>query len=80
MVLPSSGTLTFRLRASEPLLCQKGTVSLVTAVSLIEVDERPIERADSLSEEKLRRDNPTGLLDWCEGQSWYREVLELEWV
>ena len=85
IVFPSSGTLILRLRASEPLLCQKGTVSRETAVSLNDVGERPMDRAESLSEEKLRRDRPTGLLDCCEGHSWYfalpvAAVAVLEWV
>ena len=74
MVLPSSGTLTFRRRASEPLRCQKGTVSWVTTVSLSEVGERPMDNADSLSDEKVGRDWPRGLLNEAEGQNWYLEV------
>lgn len=75
IVLPSSGTLTFRLLESEPLRCQKGTVSDWTAVSLNEVEERPTERAESLSEDSLGRASPTGLFDVCEGQSWYLVAL-----
>jgi hypothetical protein len=75
MVLPSSGTLIFLLLESEPLLCQKGTVSDWTAVSLIEVDERPADSAESLSEDSQGLVNPTGLLDSCEGQSWYLVAL-----
>lgn len=74
IVLPSSGTLTFRLLESEPLRCQKGTDSCWTTVSLNEVGERPIDRAVSLSEGEFVRVNPTGLLDGCEGQSWYLDA------
>lgn len=69
MVVPSSGTLTFRLRASELLRCQKGTVSWVTTVSLREVGDRPMDKADSLSEEKMARDWVTGLLEEADGQN-----------
>ena len=70
IVLLSSGTLTFRLLESEPLRCQKGTLSGWAAVSLNEVEERTTARAESLSEEWLGRMRPTGLLDICDGQSW----------
>ena len=60
-MLPSSGTLIFRRLASEPLRCQNGTDSDGTAVSLSEVGERPIDRALSLSEDRVGR-GPTGLL------------------
>lgn len=73
MVLPSSGTLTFRRLDSEPLRCQNGTLSEGTEVSLKEVGDRPIDRADNFSAEA------TGLMDavWFldgdddDGQSWY---------
>jgi hypothetical protein len=71
MVLLSSGTLTFRLRESEPLRCQKGTLSGWAALSLIDVEERVTARAESLSEEWLGRTSPTGLFDIADGQSWY---------
>lgn len=53
MVLPSSGTLTFRRLDSEPLRCQKGRDSGGKAVSLREVGERPMDRAVSLSEDRF---------------------------
>jgi hypothetical protein len=53
MVFPSSGTLTLRRLANEPERCQKGTLSGRTAVSLSEVDDRPTERAASLSKDEL---------------------------
>jgi hypothetical protein len=73
MVFPSSGTLTLRRRANPLLRCQNGTLSGSTAVSLKEVEERPTERAASLSEEEAFLSCPTGLLE--AGQSWYREVV-----
>jgi hypothetical protein len=66
---PSSGTLTFRRLDSEPLRCQKGTVSGGTAVSLREVGERPMDRAESFSEEPVGLTRATGLFDEDEGQS-----------
>jgi hypothetical protein len=63
MVLPSSGTLTLRLLANEPVRCQNGTVSGNTAVSLSEVEERPTARAASLSKDELSFVPPTGLRD-----------------
>jgi hypothetical protein len=72
MVLPSSGTLTLRRRANPLLRCQNGTLSGSTAVSLKEVEERPTDRAASLSEVEVFLGCPTGLLE--AGQSWYREV------
>jgi hypothetical protein len=71
IVPPSSGTLTFRRLDSEPLRCQKGTLSAGTAVSLSEVGERPIDRADSLSEDNVGLTSPTGLLDDGTGHNWY---------
>lgn len=50
MVLPSSGTLTFLRRDNDPARAQNGTLSGNTAVSLREVEDRPTERAASLSE------------------------------
>lgn len=67
MVLPSSGTLIFRLLDNELARCQNGRLSDGTAVSLREVDDRPTERAASLSEEVFGLDWPTGLFD--DGQS-----------
>jgi hypothetical protein len=73
MVLPSSGTLTFLLRDNDPVRCQKGKLlSGSTAVSLREVEERPAERAASLSEDWFGLDSPTGL--FAEGQSWYLDA------
>lgn len=63
MVLPSSGTLTFRRLANELVRCQNGTLSDNTAVSLSEVEERPTARAASLSKDELDFDPPTGLRD-----------------
>jgi hypothetical protein len=78
IVLPSSGTLTLRLLDKEPLRCQKGRLSAGTAVSLSEVGERPIDKADSLSEDWLGRSSPTGLLETDEGtgHNWYLEELD----
>lgn len=53
MVLPSSGTLTFRRLANALVRCQNGTLSGSTAVSLNEVEERPTDRAESLSNDEL---------------------------
>ena len=78
IVPPSSGTLTFRRLDSEPLRCQNGTLSGGMAVSLREVGERPIDSADSLSEDKLGDKlglvGPTGLFDDGNGNSWYLEA------
>lgn len=57
IVPESSGTLTLRLLDIEPERCQKGSVSVGTAVSLSDVAERPADKAASLSE-----GDPTGLL------------------
>jgi hypothetical protein len=62
-VFPSSGTLTLRRRASEPVRCQNGTLSGRTAVSLREVEERATERAAILSKDGLDFWCPRGLLD-----------------
>lgn len=62
-MFPSSGTLTLRLLANEPVRCQNGTLSGRTAVSLSEVEDRPAERAASLSKDELNFAMPTGLLD-----------------
>lgn len=62
-MFPSSGTLTLRRLANEPVRCQNGTLSGNTAVSLSEVEERPTERAASLSKDEFDFDIPTGLLD-----------------
>lgn len=69
MVPPSSGTLTFRRLDSEPLRCQKGTLSGGTAVSLSEVGDLPIDKADSFSEEVAGFTRPTGLFDADVGHS-----------
>jgi len=72
IVLPSSGTLTFRRLDSEPLRCQKGTLSGGTEVSLREVGDRPIDRADSFSAEATGLIIASGALDGdVDGQSWY---------
>lgn len=63
MVLPSSGTLTFRRLDSEPLRCQKGRLSGGTEVSLREVDDRPIDRAVSFSAEATGLMEAVGFLD-----------------
>lgn len=64
-MLPSSGTLIFRLLDRELLRCQKGTGSGKTAVSLSEVEERPIDRANCLSDDAVEVKggllSPTGL-------------------
>lgn len=70
MVLPSSGTLTLRLRDREPVRCQKGRLfSERRAVSLSEVGERPAARAVTLSAEWLVFEPRAGL--FAESQSWY---------
>lgn len=53
MVLESSGTLTFLRLDKEPPLCQNGTTSFATAVSLSEVVERPADKAMDLSEASI---------------------------
>lgn len=72
IVLPNSGTLTFRRLDSEPLRCQNGRFSRGTAVSLSEVGDRPIDRADNLSSDADEADGlimPTGLLDGGTGHN-----------
>jgi hypothetical protein len=78
IVLPSSGTLTLRRLDSDPLRCQKGMLSGGTEVSLSEVGDRPIDRADSFSADATGLIRAGGLLedDRGDGQSWYFDAPE----
>ena len=63
------------------LVLRRGEQAAVAAFSYRVRSPQELDKAESFSEEKLERDIPTGLLDCCEGQSWYFEapVLERLW-
>lgn len=68
IVLPNSGTLIFLRLDNEPPLCQNGMFSGLTAVSLKDVGERPMDSAIDLSDNINGLARPTGLLE-ADGQS-----------